>query len=67
MLGCGQTRLYQLLESGELDSFASGGARMIVVASIHRYIERNLAAPPANARISPHPKGKKRPSAADGK
>jgi excisionase family DNA binding protein len=44
MLSCGRTRVYELLEAGELDSFRDGRARKITVASIHRYIERRLAA-----------------------
>ena len=43
MLGCGRTRLYQLIAAKELDTFLDGGARKVVVASIHRYIERKLA------------------------
>jgi excisionase family DNA binding protein len=44
MLNCGRTRVYELLAAGELDSFRDGRARKITVASIHRYIERRLAA-----------------------
>jgi excisionase family DNA binding protein len=43
MLACGRTRLYQLLAAKELDTFLDGGARKITVASIHAYIERQLA------------------------
>jgi hypothetical protein len=42
MLGCGNTRGYELLAAGELDSFLDGGARKITVESIHRYIQRHL-------------------------
>jgi hypothetical protein len=42
MLGCGNTRGYELLGADELDSFRDGGARKITVESIHRYIERHL-------------------------
>jgi hypothetical protein len=44
MLSCGRTRLYELLAAKELDSFLDGGARKVTVASIHRYIERQLGA-----------------------
>jgi hypothetical protein len=44
MLSCGRTHLYALITAGELDSFLDGGARKILVASIHRYIARQLAA-----------------------
>jgi hypothetical protein len=43
MLGCGNTRGYELLAAGELECFLDGGARKITVASIHRYIQRHLA------------------------
>jgi hypothetical protein len=43
MLSCGRTRLYELLAAKELDTFLDGGARKITVASIHAYIERQLA------------------------
>jgi excisionase family DNA binding protein len=44
LLGCGRTRLYQLLNAGELDSFKDGRSRKITVASIHRFVERRLDA-----------------------
>jgi hypothetical protein len=44
MLDCGNTRLYELLKSNELDSYLDGGARKITVESIHRLIARRLAA-----------------------
>lgn len=42
MLNCGQTRLYELLGTGELESFLDGRSRKITVESIHRYISRRL-------------------------
>jgi hypothetical protein len=42
MLACGNTRGYELLAAGELESFLDGRSRKITVASIHRYIERHL-------------------------
>jgi excisionase family DNA binding protein len=44
MLSCGRTRLYELLDRGELQSFLDGRARRITVASIHAYIARKLEA-----------------------
>jgi hypothetical protein len=44
MLACSNTRGYELLAAGELDSFRDGRSRKITVESIHRYIERRLAA-----------------------
>ncbi len=44
MLGCGTTRLYDLLNRGELQSFRDGKSRRIVVASLKAYIERQIEA-----------------------
>ncbi len=44
MLGCGNTRGYELIAAGELESYKDGRSRKITVASIKRYIERRLAA-----------------------
>jgi hypothetical protein len=54
MLACGNTHGYELLNAGELDSFLDGKARKIVVASIHRYIARKLAA--ATPKATPQPR-----------
>jgi len=44
MLDCGNTRLYELLNAGELDSFLAGRSRKITVSSIKAYIARLIAA-----------------------
>ena len=44
MLACSNTRGYELLSAGELESFLDGRSRKIIVASIHRYIARRLEA-----------------------
>ena len=44
MLGCSNTRGYELLKAGELDSFRDGKSRKILVKSIHAFIDRHLAA-----------------------
>lgn len=44
MLQCGHTRVYELLNAGELTSFKDGTSRRITVESIHAYIARKLAA-----------------------
>ena len=51
LLDCGQTRLYELLASGELESFKDGSSRKITLRSILRRTRRLLAAaaPPAAA------------------
>jgi hypothetical protein len=43
LLDTGNTRLYELLAAGELDSFLEGRSRKITVESIHRFIDRRLA------------------------
>ncbi len=43
LISCGNTRGYELLAAGKLESFLDGGSRKITMASIHRYIERGLA------------------------
>jgi hypothetical protein len=42
MLACSNTRGYQLLATGELQSFKDGKSRKILVASIEDYIKRRL-------------------------
>jgi excisionase family DNA binding protein len=42
MLSIGVTRLYELLNKGELEGFKDGGGRWITTASIHSYVERQL-------------------------
>ena len=60
MLACSNTRGYELLNAGELDSFLDGRSRKITVESIRRYIARRF---PANAASTePQPKrGRGRP------
>jgi hypothetical protein len=43
LLDCSNTRGYELLAAGELQSFKDGRSRKISVESIHRYIARRLA------------------------
>jgi hypothetical protein len=42
LLACGNTRLYELLAAGELDSFLDGRSRKITIESIRRYVARRL-------------------------
>jgi len=44
MLACSNTHGYELLASGELESYLDGRSRKITVDSIHRLIARRLAA-----------------------
>ena len=54
MLGCGRTRIYELLAARELDSFLDGRSRKITVESIHRYVAQRLA-PPDVSSAPPQP------------
>jgi hypothetical protein len=47
MLGVGNTRGYQLLKAGELETFKDGRSRKITVASMRAYIARKLVTPGA--------------------
>jgi hypothetical protein len=54
MLGdCSTQRLYELLNSGALESFRDGRARLITTASIRRYIRRRLAEAGGTPSLSP--------------
>jgi excisionase family DNA binding protein len=41
-LRIGREKLYQLLNSGELESYREGGSRRILWRSIEAYVERRL-------------------------
>ena len=55
MLACSNTRGYELLNAGELESFLDGRSRKITVDSIHRYIARRLR-PLENDGTNPQPR-----------
>jgi hypothetical protein len=44
LLDCGNTRFYELLAAGELESFKDGKSRKVTMASIKAYVARRLAA-----------------------
>jgi excisionase family DNA binding protein len=52
LLDIGVTRLYELIERGEVESYRDGSARKITTASIRAYIARQLERPeiPVSAR-----------------
>jgi hypothetical protein len=50
MLGCGNTRGYELLATGELDSYKDGRSRKVTVASIKAFVARQLAAASSGER-----------------
>ena len=43
MLACSNTRGYELLAAGELESYKEGRSRKITVASIKAFVARRLA------------------------
>jgi hypothetical protein len=54
MLDCSNTRGYELLAAGELDSFLDGRSRKITVESIHRYVSRRIGTlPPVHEMDAP--------------
>lgn len=42
MIDSGLTRVYELINSGEIQSYRDGKARKIIVASVEAYVERQL-------------------------
>jgi hypothetical protein len=42
-IGVGRAKLYELLNSNELESYVEGSSRKILWPSIHAYVERRLA------------------------
>jgi excisionase family DNA binding protein len=53
LLHCCLATLYSLIRRGELDSFTDGKMRRVTMESIHRYIDRRLAAGRGNAGAGP--------------
>jgi hypothetical protein len=61
MLACSNTRGYELLNAGELESFLDGRSRKITVDSIRRYIAQRLPhAEDAGTPPSPRRRGRPR-------
>jgi excisionase family DNA binding protein len=50
-IGVGMTRLYQLINAGEIESYRDGKARKIVVASLKAYVDRQIAAEAVKPRV----------------
>jgi hypothetical protein len=63
MLACSNTRGYELLNAGELESLLDGRSRKITVDSIHRYIARRTQ-PTENNGTNPQPRRRKKSAAA---
>jgi excisionase family DNA binding protein len=53
LLGCGNSRGYDLLAAGELESYVDGRNRRITMRSIKSYIERRLAEAVPVAKMPP--------------
>lgn len=61
MLACSNTRGYELISSGQLDSFLDGRSRKITVDSIRRYIARRLAPTDKSVSTNAQPRRRGRP------
>ena len=49
MSDLGRSKVYELLDAGDLDSIKIGKRRLIILDSYHKLIERQRASSPANA------------------
>jgi hypothetical protein len=50
VIGCGNTRFYELLNSGEIQSYTDGRSRKVLVASLRDYVARQLEAEASKER-----------------
>jgi excisionase family DNA binding protein len=62
LLGIGNTRLYAILKSGELESYHDGSARRITLASIQKYIADRIDADTGKRRRGRPPGSKNKKS-----
>jgi hypothetical protein len=51
IIDSGPTRLYELINSGEIESYRDGKSRKVVVASLKAYVERQIAAEALKPRV----------------
>ena len=58
-LQCGPTRLWELINTGEVESFLDGNRRRITARSVRDYVNRKLAASPAK-KVVPTRRGQRR-------
>lgn len=49
-IGCGNTRFYELLNLGEIQSYTDGRSRKVIVASLRDYVTRQLEAESCKTR-----------------
>ena len=61
LLACSNTRGYELLAAGELQSFKDGRSRKITVESIRGYIKRRLAPTDNSMSTNAQPRRRGRP------
>lgn len=54
-LNVGRTRIHELVTSGTLEWFGTGGFRMVKLASVITYARRCAARRPVRVRRTPHP------------
>ena len=52
-LQCGVTRLWELINTGEVESFLDGNRRRITARSIRDYVNRKLGGVPAKRVVPP--------------
>lgn len=43
-IGVGRAKFYELINTGEIESYVEGSARKVLWPSIHAYVKRRLAA-----------------------
>jgi hypothetical protein len=60
LLDTGTDSIYNLIKTGQLDSYLEGRRRKITVASIERLIQKRLATNGADFRRGKHPERRRR-------
>jgi hypothetical protein len=43
IINCGTTKMFELIKTGEIESYKDGKTRQLVVASLHDYVARRRA------------------------
>src|SRR5690348_16947311 len=54
--GCGKDKFYELLHSGEIESYLDGRSRKVVIASVDAYIDRRIAKSKGSFERARYPK-----------
>jgi hypothetical protein len=67
MSGLGVSTVWAMVKDRRLETIAVGRRRLVVLASYHRLIEEQRAAPLASAMTAPMPRGRPRKAAASSK